>query len=91
MPSAGFKPAIPATKRQQTYALDRAATVTGLGLYKNSLPFLGFDVYFSELTDATELSVMTLGGRIVYFINASIIRQLLEAGLLLILATRTLK
>jgi hypothetical protein len=26
MPRAGFKPAIPATKRQQTYALDRAAT-----------------------------------------------------------------
>jgi hypothetical protein len=26
MPRAGFKPAIPATKRQQTYALVRAAT-----------------------------------------------------------------
>jgi hypothetical protein len=30
MPSAGFKPAIPATKRPQTYALDRAVTVIGL-------------------------------------------------------------
>jgi hypothetical protein len=26
MPSAGFEPATPATKRPQTYALDRAAT-----------------------------------------------------------------
>jgi hypothetical protein len=26
MPSAGFQPATPATKRPQTYALDRAAT-----------------------------------------------------------------
>jgi hypothetical protein len=29
MPSAGFEPAIPATKLPQTYALDRA--VTGIG------------------------------------------------------------
>jgi hypothetical protein len=29
MPSAGFEPAIPATKRQKTYALDRAATGIG--------------------------------------------------------------
>jgi hypothetical protein len=26
MPRAGFEPAIPTTKRQQTYALNRAAT-----------------------------------------------------------------
>jgi hypothetical protein len=32
MPSAVFEPAIPATKRQQTYALDRAATGIGRGL-----------------------------------------------------------
>jgi hypothetical protein len=31
MPRAGFEPAIPATKRPQTYALDRAAT--GIGVY----------------------------------------------------------
>jgi hypothetical protein len=31
MPSTGFEPAIPATKRQQTYALYRAAT--GIGLF----------------------------------------------------------
>jgi hypothetical protein len=29
MPAAGFEPATPATKRPQTYALDRA--VTGIG------------------------------------------------------------
>jgi hypothetical protein len=31
MPPAGFQPATPATKRQQTYALDRVAT--GIGAY----------------------------------------------------------
>jgi hypothetical protein len=29
MPLAGFEPAIPATKRPQTYTLDRAATGIG--------------------------------------------------------------
>ena len=29
MPSVGFEPAIPASERPQTYALDRAATGTG--------------------------------------------------------------
>jgi hypothetical protein len=29
MPSAGFEPATPETKRPQTYALDRAATEVG--------------------------------------------------------------
>jgi hypothetical protein len=29
MPSAGFEPAIPAAKRPQTYALDRAANGIG--------------------------------------------------------------
>jgi hypothetical protein len=29
MPRVGFEPAIPATKRPQTYALDRAATEIG--------------------------------------------------------------
>jgi len=29
MPPAGFEPAIPASKRPQTHALDRAATGTG--------------------------------------------------------------
>jgi hypothetical protein len=30
MPSAGFESGIPATKRPQTYALDRAATGIGM-------------------------------------------------------------
>jgi hypothetical protein len=30
MPSAGFETATPATKRPQTYALDRAATEVGI-------------------------------------------------------------
>jgi hypothetical protein len=29
MPSEGFEPSIPATKRPQTYALDRTATMIG--------------------------------------------------------------
>jgi hypothetical protein len=29
MPGAGYEPAMPATKRPQTYALDRAATGIG--------------------------------------------------------------
>jgi hypothetical protein len=33
MRSEGFEPAIPATKRPQTYALDRAATVIGNRVY----------------------------------------------------------
>jgi hypothetical protein len=33
MPSAGFEPATPVTKRQQTYALDRA--VTGISTINN--------------------------------------------------------
>jgi hypothetical protein len=40
MPSAGFEPATPATKRPQTYALDRAATEVGLWVlsaYKEGL------------------------------------------------------
>jgi hypothetical protein len=31
MPSAGFEPAIPATKRPQTYTLERVATGIGHG------------------------------------------------------------
>jgi hypothetical protein len=33
MPPAGSEPAIPASERPQTYALDRA--LTGIGLLKN--------------------------------------------------------
>jgi hypothetical protein len=34
MPRSGFEPATPATKRPQTYALDRAATEVGLQYIK---------------------------------------------------------
>jgi hypothetical protein len=33
MPPAGFEPAIPASERPQTHALDRATTGTGIGRY----------------------------------------------------------
>ena len=33
MPPVGFEPAIPASERPQTYALDRAATGTGIMLH----------------------------------------------------------
>jgi hypothetical protein len=36
MPSARFEPATPATKRPQTYALDRAATEVGSQITKKS-------------------------------------------------------
>jgi hypothetical protein len=38
MPSAGFKLAIAATKRPQTYALDRAAT--GIGSHLHAFPLI---------------------------------------------------
>jgi hypothetical protein len=40
MPSAGFEPAIPASKRLQTYALDRTATVSGGGRLFSVFPGL---------------------------------------------------
>jgi hypothetical protein len=45
MPSVGFEPAIPATKRPQTYALDRAAT--GIGSFQNTV--IQFSTNFAEL------------------------------------------
>jgi hypothetical protein len=38
MPSAGFEPAIPATKRMQTYALDLAASGIGYASYIQFIP-----------------------------------------------------
>jgi hypothetical protein len=39
MPSAGFEPAIPATKRPQTYVFDSTATGIGAGIpYRNFFP-----------------------------------------------------
>jgi hypothetical protein len=39
MPSAGFEPAIPATKLPQTYALDRAATGIGNLIFLEKINF----------------------------------------------------
>jgi hypothetical protein len=39
MPSAGFEPATPATKRPQTYALDRAV-ILPIGLKEDYLEIL---------------------------------------------------
>jgi len=36
MPLSGFEPAIPASERQQTHALDRTATVIGITLNTGS-------------------------------------------------------
>jgi hypothetical protein len=33
MPSAEFEPTIPVSERQQNYALDRAATGIGIGIF----------------------------------------------------------
>ena len=37
MPPVGFEPTVPASKRQQTYALDRAATGTGSARNNNAM------------------------------------------------------
>ena len=37
MPPVGFEPTIPASERPQTYALDRAATETGIKWLKNKI------------------------------------------------------
>jgi hypothetical protein len=42
MPSAGFEPAIPATKWPKTYALDRE--VTGIGINNNIPNIVGMGV-----------------------------------------------
>jgi hypothetical protein len=54
MPLAGFKPAIPATKQPQTYALDRLATgivfhIHLQGLYSMPFPFLCFEKHKAEI------------------------------------------
>jgi hypothetical protein len=47
MPGAGYKPATPATKRQQTYALDRA--VIGIGQSETILMLITTEHFFVEL------------------------------------------
>jgi hypothetical protein len=48
MPSAGIEPAIPATKRPQTYALDHVST--GIGQIQNYYPKLGHDRFLPQLS-----------------------------------------
>jgi hypothetical protein len=43
MPSAGFKTAIPAFEKPQTYALDRTATGIGHFMYYTQTLFVFFD------------------------------------------------
>jgi hypothetical protein len=59
MPRAGFELAIPATKRPQTYALDRAATGIGCGLlYKVLYIFIQQIIPQSLLTSTIRISIL---------------------------------
>jgi hypothetical protein len=59
MPSAGFEPAIPATKRPQTYALDRATTEIDQWLINYTSIHLDISNYLRCFIDTTfrELTV----------------------------------
>jgi hypothetical protein len=62
MPRAGFKPTIPATKRPQTYALDRAVTGIGITNYKLRIYFKKYLVFYlyMEVIDLDSQSVTSL-------------------------------
>ena len=65
MPATGFEPAIPASERPQTHALDRAAT--GIGLDKSDFgKMLKFtwSQYFKHISPAYEFPLLA-----VYFLN----------------------
>jgi hypothetical protein len=69
MPSAGFEPATPATKRTQTYALDRASTEVGIYLLAfSSDSFCLYDSYRVQSYNVTvamhgcETQFLTKGG-----------------------------
>ena len=53
MPSAGFEPTISAGERPQTYALDRAATGTGIRLYNSVHKLVLFVISISEFPKTT--------------------------------------
>jgi hypothetical protein len=53
MPSAGFEPATPTTKRPQTYTLDRAATEVGI-----------FTIYCSYINKINTISKVGSNGKI---------------------------
>jgi hypothetical protein len=53
MPQAGFEPAIPATKRPQTYALDRTATgigdsLTSISSFNKSTIIVNIKIFVSN-------------------------------------------
>jgi hypothetical protein len=50
MPRAGFEPAIPATKRPQTYTLDHAATGIGISIL--------YTLYIMRCNDIQEPNVV---------------------------------
>jgi hypothetical protein len=53
MPSAGFEPAIPATKRLQTYVLDRAAT--GIGNFTLHITKLVLTIIFISMKSVNNI------------------------------------
>jgi hypothetical protein len=55
MPSAGFEPTIPATKRQQTYTLDRAAT--RIGCPENNASCFFCSKYLLKIIKITHIQV----------------------------------
>jgi hypothetical protein len=64
MPSAELEPAIPATKRPQTYALDRAATGIGMRQFRELKWSLCRELHvFAVVTNA--LTILYLQPRVI--------------------------
>jgi hypothetical protein len=59
MPSAGFVPATPATKRPQTYALDRAAT--GIGQTNHCVTHIRAQLTLHVITRPTQRCSHAMG------------------------------
>jgi hypothetical protein len=62
MPSAGFEPAIPATKWPQTYVLDRAATGNGIPMCYSLYIIIKYIIFGQHIMDWTELDSSQHGG-----------------------------
>jgi hypothetical protein len=63
MTSAGFEPATPANKRQQTYALERADAEVGLTLLK---------IYFNIILQYARGSLQLIFPRVKFYIGSSV-------------------
>jgi hypothetical protein len=61
MPSAGFEPAITASERPQTYAIDRAAAGTGEYLY---IMEINFSFQRLNIISSTDLFLHSTVGRV---------------------------